>query len=143
MDAVLIDNYLHKKKPLSLADSSFIDFIVDRNKESFANRFMVVFEKKGANINYGANKVNEATISIYPNPTKDKIINLHYSKMPAGRYTLQLLNLAGQIIFNSSIRISEPEGSQLIKPGKKAAFGNYKLLLISENEKKYVLQIIL
>jgi hypothetical protein len=148
--AVLVDNYLHQRIPLKLSENSFVNFVVDDSKASFENRFFVIFEKNSQSHSSEAGGVNRSTgetgpgsISVYPNPVKDKIINIHYSGMPVGRYNVQLINHTGQVSYKSQVTIKENKGSQSIIPGKKIASGSYQLIFIDESGKKYSQQVIL
>lgn len=148
LHATLIDNYLNKKSPLSLADSNFIDFIVDADKASYENRFMVVFEKNKGTLavnkilDRSIEEISAGSISVYPNPVKDKTINIHYSKMAVGQYSLQLINHAGQLLYRSQISIKENVGLLIIKPKGKISSGSYQIMFIAENGKKYRQQFI-
>ncbi len=148
LQATLIDNYLHKKTSLSLSDSSFIDFIVDDNKTSYRNRFVIVFERNtgsfvaNAKLNGSIAEIGAGSINVYPNPVKDKTINIHYSKLASGQYSLQLINHAGQILYSSKLIIKENEGLLTIKPRQRIASGSYQLMIIAENGKNYTQQFI-
>lgn len=62
--------------------------------------------------------------------------------MAVGQYSLQLINYAGQILYSSQITIKENEGLVTIKPEGKIASGNYQLMIVAENGKKYRQQFI-
>ncbi len=143
LQATLIDNYLNKITPLNLSDSSFFEFIVDGNKASFMNRFMVVFKKNKRNLttntilNPSIHEIRVGKININPNPVKGKTINIHYSNIAAGKYSLQLINYAGQIIYSGQIDIKENEGLLTIKPSGGIVSGSYQVIFIAQNGKKY------
>ena len=150
LHATLVDNYLRVRIPISLAEGGFFDFMVDGNQSSYENRFMVIFEKMNksftitsGSINNKTDKTSFGSISIYPNPVKDKVINIHYSQMPAGRYNLQLINQAAQVVYSNQLIISEVDGVQVIKLNKKIASANYQLLITDKSGKKILKQIFL
>jgi hypothetical protein len=150
LQATLVDNYLQKKISVNLIDNSFIDFMVDENNASYDNRFMLIFERTTKSLptvvrtsDTKTDKIDFGLIKVYPNPVKDGTINIHYSKMPAGRYNLQLISQAGQIMYYSQLIINQPEGIRFIKLSKKTAAGNYQLLISDENGRKFLQQIIL
>jgi hypothetical protein len=144
------NNYLQKRISVDLADNSFIDFMVDENKASYENRFMLIFENATKSLQTAAGILNTETLKIgfgsirvYPNPVKDRTINIHYSKMPVGRYNLQLISQAGQRLYYGQLIIYQPEGMRVIKLSKKIASGSYQLLISDENGRKFLQQIIL
>lgn len=122
----------------------------DDKKESNENRFIIFFDKKTQTIPAFTDIINNKTdenksgsITIYPNPVKDKTINIHYSDLQTGKYNVQLINQTGQIIYNSQIIINEKEGLKAIKPGKKIPSGVYQIMLIYRNKKMFNRQVIL
>ncbi len=79
----------------------------------------------------GIVKVITATISseitVYPNPVKNGIINLHFTNQPAGNYNIRLLNKSGQVIINREIHHVEGTGTENIQLEKHAPHGIYQL----------------
>src|SRR5690606_11125908 len=147
--ATLIDNYLNKKTSLSLTDSSFIEFTIDDKKESYENRFIVVFEKniqKEPAITGFLNQVTDVNslsyFSVYPNPVKGKTINIYYTDLPSGKYSAQLIKQTGQILYNRQFMINDKEGVITFRPDKKIPAGAYQIMIINESGKKYSRQII-
>jgi hypothetical protein len=67
------------------------------------------------------------TISIYPNPVKNGIINLQMTNQPAGNYGIRLFNKLGQVIISK--QISHPGGTSIesIQLNKFVAKGIYQL----------------
>ena len=150
LHATLVDNYLHTKTSLSLTDSSFVDFIVDDNKASYENRFLVIFEKStqtlpaiSSIVTHTTDEISAGSISVYPNPAKDKTVDFHYTSMPVGKYNLQLISHTGQLVYKDQMIISTSKGMQIIKPGKKLASGSYRLIIIDDNGRRYNKQVIL
>jgi len=122
----------------------------DDKKESNENRFIIFFDKKTQTIPAFTDIINNkpdgnksGSITIYPNPVKDKTINIQYTKIPVGRYYLQLISNTRQIMYNNQVILNQHEGIRVIKLHKKLASGNYQLLISCENGKKYKQQIIL
>ena len=144
LHAILVDNYLKKKIPLSIADSSFIEFTVDTNSESYENRFMVLFERVSTT-EYSAAK-NElfktGSFVVTPNPTENNTISIQFSNQSIGKYKIHLINNSGQIVFNRSIKVKEANGKDSIMPGIIAS-GSYQLVIIAEDERKSVQQVII
>jgi hypothetical protein len=55
----------------------------------------------------------KSSVSIFPNPITDGIINLRMLNMPAGTYGIRLMNNAGQVVTSTSV--NRPEGSSIEK----------------------------
>lgn len=143
LHAMLIDNYLHSETPLSLVDSSFIDFTVDDNKSSFENRFMIVFQRT---FNPGIVKHNvpaTRSILVYPNPVENRIIKIGFINQPIGRYAIQLINNMGQVVYNSTIKISNTNTTSSFKLGSSVSSGSYELSIIAPDGKKLVQKIVI
>jgi hypothetical protein len=68
-----------------------------------------------------------ATISIYPNPVKNGIINLQMTNQPAGNYGIRLFNKLGQVIISKQISHPGGTGTELIQLNKFVAKGIYQL----------------
>lgn len=147
--ATLIDNYLNKKTSLSLTDSSFIEFTVDDKKESYENRFIVVFEKNIQKepaitgfLNQGTDFNSPGYFSVYPNPVKDKTINIYYTDLPCGKYSAQLIKQTGQILYNMQFMINDKEGVITVRPDQRIPAGAYQIVITNGSGKKYSRQII-
>jgi hypothetical protein len=96
----LVDTYLNQWMPVSLMDSTVIDFMVTADPASYRqDRFMLVFRLPVAEPAIAINK----GIHIAPNPVTGRIINLYFSEMEAGRYMVRLTNPAGQVVFATAI----------------------------------------
>jgi hypothetical protein len=70
---------------------------------------------------------SNATISIYPNPVKNGIINLQMTNQPAGNYRIRLFNKLGQVIISKQISHPGGTGIELIQLNKFVAKGIYQL----------------
>ena len=149
LHAILVDNYLQQRIPLALTDSSFIDFMVDDNKASWENRFIVVFNRDSKDIVKTVPVVadnndcpNSSSFVVYPNPTENKTIIIQFANQPTGMYKLQLVNYAGQVVFNSNIKITDTNGKVSVKPSGIAG-GSYQLVIIAVDGRKSVQQVVI
>ncbi len=138
--ASLIDRYLHTKVYLSLEDTTIFDFVVDANKASFENRFMVVFERSSEEIVKSDNQ--QSAVTIYPNPVKNKIVKLKFENQSEGKYSVLIINQAGQTVYNTSINIHNQNTTTNLKLNTNVVNGIYNLILISESGKRTVEKII-
>lgn len=87
--------------------------------------------------------VNESiSIEVNPNPVQDNTINILFRNQVKGNYTLQLINVIGQVIFNSNVFIDKTEFLHTIRPGKVLAKGTYQLSLIKEEGSNIITKVI-
>ncbi|MBC7536911.1 MAG: T9SS type A sorting domain-containing protein, partial [Ferruginibacter sp.] len=153
--AYLIDNYLHNSTELSLFDSSFITININNDSLSYAaDRFFVVFKKRdslapGASEYLKNNdltqvdfKKQSSSISVYPNPVENKIIQLHFINQAAGTYQLKLTNNLGQPVYSSGITVSDFSSIHSINVGHGLPSGSYLLNALSAEGKKTVLRVL-
>lgn len=67
------------------------------------------------------------SITIYPNPIINGIINLHLNNLPAGRYGIRLMNQLGQIIIKKQIERMAGSSIENIQWNYNLAHGIYRL----------------
>ena len=82
------------------------------------------------------------SISVFPNPVKDRMIHMQLLNQPSGTYHLRLLNNAGQVI--SSKQIEHPGGSstESLLINKTAIHGIYQLEIMQPNNNKVTIKIL-
>ncbi len=139
----MVDKYLGSKIPLSVADSSFIDFTVNDNKASFENRFMVVFKRTVVREITNNDHPSTASIIVYPNPVENKTVKVRFVNQASGRFTVQLINPIGQVIYNSSIKINSANTISTIKLSSSVAAGSYELIVIAPDGKETMQKIVI
>ena len=66
-------------------------------------------------------------ISVYPNPVVDGKMQLNFASQPSGRYGIQLVNTAGQVVYKSSIQVGAANQTTTVSLG--VAKGSYHLLI--------------
>lgn len=103
----------------------------------------------GGNIGYSsivkmeeAGSTPVAGISIYPNPVKDKIVNLYIVNQPAGLYSILITNNLGQAIYRGSMEVSGNSVSKPIRLGSGVEPGIYQVI-VNSPAKKFVQQVII
>jgi hypothetical protein len=74
-----------------------------------------------------------AVVMIYPNPVVDKKINIQFSNQEKGTYVAQLINSAGQAIYNGKLKIENSNTVQSIQLNESTAAGNYQLKITAED----------
>ena len=153
LSAFLVDRYLNTMTPVSLTDSTFIDFTIINEEGSYAaDRFYLIFQKRQHVIPPVAARSSaihnseilpaDASITVHPNPLVNKVLTISFTNQPAGAYQLELSNKLGQVIFSRAIKINDPDFTESIQLGKEIATGNYQLSIIGENGKKVVQQVV-
>ncbi|MEO7483040.1 MAG: hypothetical protein ABIT81_04725 [Ferruginibacter sp.] len=84
-----------------------------------------------------------ASISIYPNLVTDKKMNIQFMQQPVGNYSLQLSNLQGQVIFQSTVLVNATVFAKTIELPASIAAGQYQLLISNISGEKTVQKIII
>lgn len=79
-------------------------------------------------------KVNNAAaaqplITVYPNPVTDNIIHIQFDNYATGKYKARLMNEAGQLVYETTVTISNSNDKTVIKPSVQLAAGSYLLEL--------------
>ncbi|MBC7936367.1 MAG: hypothetical protein H7Y86_13535 [Rhizobacter sp.] len=87
---------------------------------------------------------NAPAISIYPNPLKGRLLNIHFTSSMFGDYNIALINKAGQQVWTSSILYNTGSGNniQLVLP-KNLIAGGYHLNIIDKEGKSYNIALML
>jgi len=153
---LLIDRFANTITPLSLTDSSFVDFSVTADPASAAaNRFFIVFKMKVkpkfalTDISIKKQEVNAKTInnsepenkkqgiSIYPNPIIDGNIHLWFNNMLPGIYTVRIYNSNGQLMLSRQIEHTGGKEEILVKRDKTMAAGNYQVNISGKDNKHF------
>lgn len=82
-------------------------------------------------------------ISIYPNPVKEKTIQVYFDKQEAGNYQVQLHNTSGQVVYRGTVHVSGIHDVKPVDVGKGITRGNYQLNIISFAGKKYTASLFI
>ena len=134
----LEDNYLVTKTPIDLDGITNMVFTVDANPaSSAANRFRIVFKTAAVVVPLG-----KPDISIYPNPITSGNINVQFTNMQKGMYTLKLISSAGQTVMIS--QLDHPGGSAVrpVSIGRSLSKGSYRLRIIQPDGTMSTQQIL-
>jgi hypothetical protein len=75
------------------------------------------------------------SISIYPNPAVDGIINLQMTNIPKGAYQIKVINSLGQVVMVKQIQHEEGSSSETLRPDQQLAHGTYQLEITGDNVK--------
>ena len=135
------------KLPLNNSGSAqrynFFDATVAENSAYF---YRVLAADKDGKIVYSnvakvAALLQEASVTVFPNPIRDSKINLQFSNMPVGRYSIQFTNSLGQIVYRSAVDISSGNERKIIILPAGVVNGNYQLKMVSAAGKDMVVQV--
>jgi len=72
------------------------------------------------------------SISIYPNPVTDDVVNLAFSNMPESVYNVKIYNAIGQTVLVKQISHAAGSSSEMLMLNKKLAKGTYQLEVIKK-----------
>ncbi len=81
--------------------------------------------------------------SVYPNPVKGKIIQLHSINQPPGKYNMQLSNKSGQLIYQENFYVNNGSMVRTIFLKNNVAPGSYQLSVRAAGGTKWIKQIII
>ena len=160
LEAFLEDKYLGTKTAVSLQDTTRIVFNVVNVPGSYAtDRFRLVFRNttKTENPafetarNAGAESIEankevlplETGIAVYPNPVENKKLQLQFVNQPIGKYSLQLVNNAGQQVYTGVLQLSIKDAIRLVQLESSLPAGVYSLSITDSNGKKTTQQVII
>lgn len=82
-------------------------------------------------------------ISVYPNPVVDKKMNVSFVNQPAGEYSLQLSNVAGQVIYNEKLMINNSNTLKTVSLDRSLPTGSYQLLVVGFGGLRIVQQLVI
>jgi hypothetical protein len=124
LQAELIDKYLHSRTAVSLGDTGYVDISITADVASGkSDRFMLVFKNRNITLPVTGTVPFSKTektgiqnaqgdISVFPNPLAGKKIQLQLNNKPAGRYTIQVSDKAGQLVYSGSAEVT---GNKFVK----------------------------
>lgn len=82
-------------------------------------------------------------ISVYPNPVKDDgVLYVDLQNQPAGKYMLQMLNEAGQVVHSQSLNHSGGSSVYSLQLKQMLAHGNYMLKVSNGSDVKLSFKVV-
>jgi YVTN family beta-propeller protein len=85
---------------------------------------------------------NATQMMVYPNPVKDKTFTLQLSNQPAGLYTVEVVNLAGQRVFTTQVNYTGGATAQTVSLPQGVSMGLYQVLIKNGSTQKAVKLIV-
>ncbi|MEO6134042.1 MAG: T9SS type A sorting domain-containing protein, partial [Ginsengibacter sp.] len=82
------------------------------------------------------------SISIYPNPITNGIVNLQLTNQPSGLYYIKLTNPIGQTIMSKKITHTEGSSTEKIKWDYKLAHGMYQMEITKPSGDVHVIKVM-
>ena len=159
LEAYLEDKYLGTRTAVDLRDTSLISFNVVNVPGSYAtDRFRLLFKinKKSRQeipvkdiretvknndisgkgvVSVDADKQsdsgNKPTITVYPNPVENKNIQVQFLNIESGQYSIQVINHAGQQVYNGPEMLYGKNNSRQIQLDRSLPAGVYQLIITS------------
>ena len=107
-------------------------FAPDKNPVSGYNYYRIrSVDRDGAQAYSEIAKVwmgnNKQSLSVFPNPVVNGMVNLRFENMPSGKYLIRLLNPSGQVILNNSLSFAGGNYNEKIPWNYQMAHGSYQL----------------
>lgn len=84
-----------------------------------------------------------ASISIYPNPVVDKLLNVQFAGQVKGIYKLDLSNKLGQSVYKNSISVNNDNSNESLKLDGSLPAGTYQLRIAGPDGKVIVEQVFI
>lgn len=112
---------------------------LDENANTGNNFYRIkIIEKSGAvkysgTINVKVSSLN-SSITISPNPVTGNVINLHFSNIEKGRYTVNIYNNLGQKMYNNVIKHTALSAIYTLELQKKIPKGVFRLAISKEDK---------
>jgi hypothetical protein len=118
---------------LANANLAFAKKKKERNEETTATEETVAEEptKKASKMEIAMGK----GISIYPNPVTNGAVKVSFEGQPAGKYQVQLLDIAGKLISSKEVIISNNMQVEEIRLPELIGKGNYLLKVVGTKNK--------
>ncbi len=129
--AYLEDQFLNSKTPVSLVDTSSVNFDITSDPASYdPARFYITFRKKRKE-NRNEYHFYPNRVTVFPNPVRDGRMNIQMNGMEQGLYTARLLSSDGATIYQDKIILRSKSNTSILNIGKTVAAGIYQLEIIS------------
>jgi hypothetical protein len=74
------------------------------------------------------------SISIYPNPVSNDLLNMSFNNIEAGVFDVRIFNNLGQLMLSNKINHATGSSSEAVLFGKTLSKGTYQLEIIKPGE---------
>ena len=86
---------------------------------------------------------NGTGITVSPNPVQGSLVNIQLNNQQAGRYSIRLINHAGQELYKNVMEHTGGSASQSINLPSSVTRGVYQLQVIAPNQTRQTQKIII
>lgn len=106
---------------------------IDAAPNAFDNFYRIKATSIGGQVQYSeivkvGSSNNKPAITVYPNPVKDKTLQVRFEQQGSGRYQLQLLATNGQTVFVKELLLNNNSNQvQTLAIPQQLSVGNYQL----------------
>ncbi|CAN5756642.1 hypothetical protein BH11BAC4_BH11BAC4_01340 [soil metagenome] len=84
-----------------------------------------------------------SSITVYPNPVVDKIINIKFTNQPPGNYMAKLTNKLGQVIYIGPLYINQRNIVKTLQPGNALSTGTYQLSITAADGNMFMVTVFI
>jgi hypothetical protein len=85
----------------------------------------------------------KAGITVSPNPVQGNFVNIHFANEQAGKYGIQITNIAGQAVYNKEVTHNGGSASQSFILPSSIVSGIYQLQVIAPDNTKHTEKLII
>lgn len=79
--------------------------------------------------------LEKGVISVYPNPVTNGVVKLGFSEQPAGRYSVQLLDISGRLVGAKEVTVNSESQVEEFRFPELNVKGNYLIRVTSEQNR--------
>ena len=107
------------------------------NASDFANSNLLVTDKSSnQKINPVVIVKSDETVNVYPNPVKNKLINLYFNGSLQGKHALEVVDVSGKRIALKTVELDANSSSQTIQLPASTTAGMYVVHVLNKNNNK-------
>ena len=122
--------------------------LTDEHASANENYYRIKAISNNGHVDYSAiAKVSaigsERGMGVVPNPVTHKAIHLLLTNQPKGKYSLEIINEAGQVIYKGTITVDNVVETKNISLPKSASAGEYSLILVDEKGERNAMRVTL
>ncbi|RYE13034.1 MAG: T9SS type A sorting domain-containing protein, partial [Sphingobacteriales bacterium] len=84
-------------------------------------------------VKVGALRNTAAVIAVHPNPVLNKQMNIAFENQPKGRYTVELIGVNGQVVYQGAIVVNNANFNETVYLNQHLAGGWYQLRVTGQD----------
>ncbi len=107
------------------------------NASDFANSNLLVTDKSSTvKTNLVAIVKSDEVVNVYPNPVKNKLINLYFNGSLQGKHALEVVDVSGKRIVVKTVELSAKSTTQTVQLPASATSGMYVIHVLNERNNR-------